>query len=92
MDDSLDLIAKAGNEIAWANLLFQLEDAKAHLQVLIDQLSADEQIDEVDFGIQLGHVYGHLNRCWNGRRLSGDADDQWYSEKNSSFPDDMQII
>ena len=91
MDRSVDVIAKAGNEIAWANLLFQLEDAKVHLQVLIDQMSADERIDEVDFGIQLGHVYGHLNRCWNGRRLSGEADDQWYSEENGSFPRDIQI-
>lgn len=91
MDESGDLIAKTGNQVAWDNLLFQLDGARVHLQKLIDQMSADELIDEIDFGIQLGHVYGHLNRCWNGRRLPGEAEDQWYSDENSSFPSDIQI-
>ncbi len=91
MSESPDLVVKAGNEVAWHNLLFQLGEAGVHLQGLIDQMSADECIDEIDFGIQLGHVYGHLNRCWNGRRLPGEPEDQWYSDENSSFPEDLQI-
>ncbi len=70
---------------------FPVGRARVHLQELIDQMSADELIDEIDFGIQLGHLYGHLNRCWNGRRLPGEAEDQWYSDENSSFPSDIQI-
>ena len=70
---------------------FPVGRVQVHLQELISQLSVDECIDEIDFGIDLGHVYGHLNRCWNGRRLTGDAMDQWYSDENSSFPKDLPI-
>ena len=61
-----DMITKNGNEVAWDNLIHQLQDAHVHIGSLIEQRSVDECIDEIDLGIKLGHVYGHLNRCWNG--------------------------
>jgi len=91
MEIERDLIRENDDPVFWAAFLHQLEDARVHLAELIAEINETKQIDEVDLGIRLGHIYGHLNRAWNGRRL-GDADvSEWYTDQNCKFPDDVTI-
>ena len=53
--------------VAWAMLLYELADAHEHLGVLLAQMQAAGGVEELDFAVQLGHVFAHLNRAWHGR-------------------------
>jgi len=79
--------------VAWAMLMYELEDAHEHLGLLIDQMRAEGAIDEPDFGVQLGHVFAHLNRAWHGRgdtRLDSVPDE--LHDERSGFPDDLAPV
>ncbi len=86
-----DNLSAEPDYLAWANTIQQLEDAREHLGNLIDQMVAEKHICVIDFGIQLGHVYGHLNRTWNGRYIAGGDPDEWFTDENSQFPNDILI-
>jgi hypothetical protein len=77
--------------VAWALLLFELSDASEHLAVLAEQAASEGRIDEVDFGIQLAHVYAHLNRSWNARRDARliESPTEAEQERLRKFPDDL---
>jgi len=79
------------NPVEWALLMYELEDAKEHLQDLIDEMADSRAFDETDFRIQLGHVYAHLNRSWNARNYEGEVSDE-NRDKFSSFPTDLEPI
>lgn len=68
------------NPLAWAMLMYELEDAHEHLGNLIRDM--DTSTDEVDFRIRLAHVYAHLNRAWNLR----DKDDAWHDALTMTVP------
>ena len=71
----------------------ELEDAHSHLDELITCMAAGGAIDESDFAIDLGHIFAHLNRAWNGRADDGFAD--WATAKReqaSRFPSDLEPI
>jgi hypothetical protein len=69
----------------------QLDEARLHLSQLIDQMQSDQRICVIDLGVQLGHIYGHLNRVWNGKQVpEGNADD-WHTDEHSQFPTDIVI-
>lgn len=83
--------------LAWAMLMYELDDAHEHLGNLIRDMRADE----ADFRIQLAHVYAHLNRAWNLRQ----KDDAWHDaltrtdpmqdaeyEAARAFPTDLEPI
>lgn len=91
MSPAPDEIASAPDYLSWVRTLQELEDARVHIGELIDQMGRDKRIGEIDFGIQFGHIYGHLNRVWNGRRLSGGDTETWCSDKNSQLPSDITI-
>lgn len=63
---------------AWAMLMYELEDAHEHLGNLIRDMRADE----IDFRIQLAHIYAHLNRAWNLR----EKDDAWHDALTTTDP------
>lgn len=85
------MLNQADNPVHWVLLLYQLEDARFHLSSLIDRMARDGAIDEVDYAIDLGHVFAHLNRCWNARDLADDIPDgEW--ERYSRFPEDLDPV
>ena len=85
------MIDKEGNPVEWAMLLYELEDAREHLSSLVNQMNAAGGIDEVDYAVQLGHVFAHLNRGWNPRSLKGEIPDG-EREKFTRFPDNLDPV
>jgi hypothetical protein len=83
------MIRKEANPVEWSAFMYELEDASEHLLKLIADLGSDPDYDDVNLRIDLGHVFSHLNRAWNGRgatqRLSVD---EW--ELASNFPSDLE--
>lgn len=74
------------NPEEWSSLLYELEDAKEHLESLIAEMNRNGEIHEVEYKIQLGHVFAHLNRGWNTRHKVGE-----YNEKErAAYPIDLE--
>lgn len=82
------MINATDSPINWALLLYELVDAKEHIESLTSQMAEHGQIDKVDFKIQIAHVYAHMNRSWNTRNLTDDIDE----ERSSEFPNDLEPI
>lgn len=81
----------ADNPVAWSQFLYELEDAKEHLENLIVALQSDSTYDEEQFRVDLGHVYAHLNRAWNTRNSeSGATKENW--ESMSRFPSNIKPV
>lgn len=79
------------NPVAWSQFLYELEDAKEHLERLISVMQLDSTYGEEQFKIDLGHVYAHLNRAWNTRNSEqGATDENWIIV--SKFPADMDPV
>ena len=79
------------NPVAWVALVTELDDAREHLQNLVDEMVLAKSIDDQDFAVQIGHVFAHLNRSWyirNGATL--DSDKIW--EEASSFHSDIETV
>lgn len=84
------MINREENLVEWALLSYELEDAREHLVELLAATDSPD-FDETEFGIQLSHIYSHLNRAWNSRAHFGnqsDADFQRFSE----FPKDLHPL
>lgn len=75
--------------VAWAMLMYDLDDAREHLESLLTQMQNDPQFDDECFRVTLGHIYWHLNRAWNCRAV---RDDQLESNDANAgrFPDDLE--
>lgn len=85
------MISKECAPVAWASLMYELEDAHEHLAALISKIDSDADYDEVNLRIDLGHVFSHLNRAWHRRNSTDDLDgDQWL--RASQFPKDLDPI
>lgn len=70
--------------------MYELEDAKEHLENMIDQMNKDGAIEEdSEFRIRMGHVFAHLNRGWNIRNRVGEYDES-ERELFSMFPKDLE--
>ena len=74
-------------------LIYELSDAHEHLSALINQMSDVGTIDEIEYSIQLGHVFAHLNRAWHGRDDAelDDVPDE-LREERSKFPVDLMPV
>jgi hypothetical protein len=71
--------------------LYELEDAKEHLEQLIKELTTDSEFGEAELAISLGHVYAHLNRAWNSRNTESElTEEQWNSFRE--FPKDLKPL
>lgn len=85
------MIDKEKDPVGWAALMYELEDAHEHLGRLIAEMESDPDYDEVNFRIDLGHVYSHLNRAWHGRNdREGQLQPDWHAA--SQFPRDLEPI
>jgi len=69
--------------------MYELEDAKEHLESLIIEMNKKGSIDEVEYEIQIAHIFAHLNRGWNSRGKIGEYDEK-EREQFSSFPKDLK--
>ena len=85
------MINPKDNYVEWALLVTNLEEAHEHLGNLLSRLTPTEGIDEEDFAVQLGHVYAHLNRVWNGRNIARDWTDEEFVEF-ANFPSDIHPV
>ena len=83
------MINLQNNQKEWTTLMYELEDAKEHLEDLIKQMNAKGRVEEVEYEINLGHVFAHLNRAWNSRSLIGEYSHHTRSEI-SAFPKDIE--
>lgn len=77
--------------VAWAMLMYDLDDAKEDLETLLAQMQNDPEFDEECLRIRQGHIYWHLNRAWNRRTVAVDALEN--DDLNAGqFPDDLKPI
>jgi len=83
------MIDKKLQPVEWAAFMYELEDAREHLEKLIKDLEQAADYGEEEFRIDLGHVYAHLNRAWR-RSFKELADEEW--EAASQFPGDLTVI
>ncbi len=84
------MITKETAPLGWSGLMYELEDAKEHLSNLIFEIENDHEYDEVNFRIDLGHVFSHLNRAWHRRNApDGLTEEQWIEA--SEFPTDLDV-
>lgn len=81
------MISKKSDPVEWSAFVYELEDAKEHLEQLISDLESDPGFDEPKLRIDLGHIYSHLNRAWHRRNLKGDLNDEEWKQA-SQFPQD----
>jgi len=85
------MINSTDSYVAWALLVDELDEAREHLQGLIDRMATSGAIDEEEFGVDLGHVYAHLNRAWHARGQDGEISaEQWI--QFSTFPKDLDPV
>ncbi|TRY28670.1 hypothetical protein [Aliiglaciecola sp. M165] len=85
------MINQTENSLEWSTLLFELSDVVEHTQELIDEMNANGNIGEIEYGIQIAHIYAHLNRAWNTRNLSESVTDS-NREALSGFPKDIEPL
>lgn len=86
------MINQTDYPVAWALLLYEIDEVREHLESLAKQMSEAGRIDEEELEVQIGHVYAHLNRIWH-RRDNGSGEltrEQW--EAFSRFPDDIEPV
>lgn len=83
------MINVKSNPVEWSSLMYELEDAKEHLENLINEMNENGTVDEVQYKINIGHVFAHLNRGWNSRNKIGDYNAK-EREEFSSFPNDIE--
>jgi hypothetical protein len=85
------MINSKDNNVVWALLIMDMDEAREHLEDLTNQMSKDGEIDEAEFAAHLGHVYAHLNRIWNSRNKTEEiSSDEW--SDYSQFPKDLQPV
>jgi len=79
------------NPNEWAQLGYELEEAREHLVSLEKELMEKNRIDDEDFRIQIFHVITHLNRLYNSRNYTGDVSKEIFDEF-SKTPIDFQTV
>lgn len=82
------MINEKDNPVERALLLYELDDARERLEALLRQMVKDEKIVDVDFGVQLGYIFAHLNRGWHSRDHKGAVSDIDH-DLFSKFPTDL---
>ncbi|WP_233841710.1 hypothetical protein [Dyella sp. 2HG41-7] len=83
------MIDKTLQPVEWASFMYELEDAREHLEKLIKDVESAPEYGETELRMDLGHVFAHLNRAWwRSTRDLTDAD--WKAA--SQFPGDLTPI
>ena len=75
-------------------ILFQLEEGLEQLQQTIEKINSDKEFCEVDFKIDMEHLYHHINTAWNSR-LSSSSETKEQSDLDfktlRQFPIDIDL-
>lgn len=82
------MIKKEQAPVEWAMLMYELDDARDHLEKMMGKMNSDPGYDEDAFRADLGHIFSHLNRAWHSRNLLGELKGQDWNEA-SKFPTDL---
>ena len=82
------MIKRNENPVEWSVLEYELQDARDHIQELLNRMQR-EDFDEVEYQIDLKHIYSHLNKAWNSRNHLGDWSDSDF-EKYSQYNSDIE--
>jgi hypothetical protein len=85
------VISHATHPVEWVLFVDELDEARQHLEALIQELVANGACEEDDFRIHLGHVYAHLNRAWHSRAHEGEMTDELWPVF-SQFPKDLKPV
>ncbi len=75
------------------HIKFQLNEALEQLQDTLSSINNSE-IDEVQFRLEMEHLYHHLNTAWNGRNATMTETDECGRdnfEKWRMFPNDIDL-
>lgn len=83
------MINQEENPVEWAMMCYELEELAQHASDLASRFSADGEINEMEFRIQIGHLYSHLNQIWNARNFKGEIDEEHYLLFRK-FPKDIE--
>ena len=51
------LINLKNNPVEWAGLLYELDDLKEHLEILINEMGENGEIQDESYKVQIGHLY-----------------------------------
>ncbi len=79
------------NPVNWSLLLYELSGAHEAPGNLFNEMNDDGKIDEVEFRIQLSHIYRHLNTAWNSRNRDSVATDAEHASE-ALFPNDLNPL
>jgi hypothetical protein len=85
------MINEKETPVEWSQLLYELEDAREHLDDLITKMSASGSIEVEELAVDLGHIFAHLNRTWNSRNQIGELSEH-QQVTNSQFPNDLNPV
>lgn len=85
------MINERNNPVEWSMLIYELDDAREHLETLLREMSDADDFTDGDLAVHLGHIFAHLNRAWNTRNLESElTSDQ--TDAASQFPTDLKPI
>ena len=85
------MINKNDHPVEWASMISDFDEIRDHIQTLINEMDNSKDYSEEEFSVDVGHLYAHLNRIWNGRNRTGEiTDDEW--TEDSKFPNDIEPI
>jgi hypothetical protein len=85
------MINQKDHYVAWALLLTEMDEAREHLQDLIEKMHRDGRIEDEEFAVDLGHIYAHLNRVWHSRSQASEITEAQWPEF-SEFPKDLKPV
>ena len=86
------MINKNENPVEWGLLMYELDDAREHIESLIKDMQQDESFDETDFDVQISHIYHHLNCAWNGRDMDAKSTVKRHNEIKKMMPRDLKFL
>jgi hypothetical protein len=85
------MIKQKTNYVEYAMLLTELDDAREHLEALVNEMRNSVDFDEADFAVDLGHIYAHLNRAWHARNQTSEVTGDQHAAF-SEFPRDLKPV
>jgi hypothetical protein len=75
-------------------IIYNLKEAKAELESILEEIDEDTEYDEGVFLIAMKHLYHHVNTAWNSRD-STEKESTECSQKNfdkwRQFPNDIYM-
>lgn len=83
------MISKENAPVEWAMLMYELDDAREHLERMMELMASDPDYNESAFRVDLGHIFSHLNRAWHRRNISGELEGAAWEEAGK-FPTDLE--